>query len=67
MLYLDNNREPCLEVRVVISRVISPLVWVISLVILLATPLRTTHEPPSRLENVGSLQKMRHAQSLHLH
>ena len=32
---------------VVISRVISPLIWVISTVTLLVTPLITTHEPPS--------------------
>ena len=33
---------------VVISRVISPLIWVITIVTLLITPLITTHEPPSR-------------------
>ena len=33
---------------VVISRVISPLVWVISIVTLLITLLITTHEPPSK-------------------
>ena len=33
----------------VISRLISPLVWVISIVILLRTLLITTHEPPSRV------------------
>ena len=33
---------------VVISRVISTLIWVISIVILLITLLITTHEPPSR-------------------
>ena len=33
---------------VVISRVISPLTWVTSIVTLLLTPLITTHEPPSR-------------------
>ena len=32
---------------VVISRVISPLIWVISIVILLITLVLTTHEPPS--------------------
>ena len=32
---------------VVISRVISPLIWVISIVTLLITLLITTHEPPS--------------------
>ena len=32
---------------VVISRVISPLLWVITTVTLLITPLITTHEPPS--------------------
>ena len=33
---------------VVISRVISPLIWVISIVTLLITPLMTTQELPSR-------------------
>ena len=33
--------------RVVISGVISPLIWVISIVTLLITLLNTTHEPPS--------------------
>ena len=32
---------------VVISRVISPLIWVTSIKTLLRTLLRTTHEPPS--------------------
>ena len=32
---------------VVISGVISPLIWVISIVTLLTTQLITTHEPPS--------------------
>ena len=32
---------------VVISGVISPLVWVVNTVTLLITPLITTHEPPS--------------------
>ena len=32
---------------VVISGVISPLIWVINTVTLLMTPLITTHEPPS--------------------
>ena len=32
---------------VVISGVISPLIWVISLATLLITPFITTHEPPS--------------------
>ena len=31
----------------VISMVISPLIWVITIVTLLITPLITTHEPPS--------------------
>ena len=34
---------------VVISRVISPLIWVITIVTLLITPLIITHEPPSRV------------------
>ena len=33
---------------VVISGVISPLIWVVSIATLLITPLTTTHEPPSR-------------------
>ena len=33
---------------VVISGVISVLIWVISIVTLLITPLITTHEPPSK-------------------
>ena len=33
---------------VVISGVISPLIWVISIVTLLITLVITTHEPPSR-------------------
>ena len=36
---------------VVISRVISPLIWVISIVTLLITLLIATHEPPSTLLN----------------
>ena len=31
----------------VISGVISPLIWVVSIVTLLVTPLITTYEPPS--------------------
>ena len=31
----------------VISGVVSPLIWVITIVTLLITPLITTHEPPS--------------------
>ena len=34
---------------VVISGVISPLIWVITIVALLITPLVTTPEPPSRV------------------
>ena len=34
----------------VISGIISPLIWVITRVILLITPLTTTHEPPSILQ-----------------
>ena len=32
---------------VVISGVISPLIWVVAIATLLRTPLITTHEPPS--------------------
>ena len=39
-----------------ISRVISPLIWVISTVTLLITPLITTHEPPSRVEEFTGLR-----------
>ena len=39
---------------VVISRVFSPLIWVISIVILLLTLLITTHEPPSTLVGLAS-------------
>ena len=38
----------------VISGVISPLTWVISLVTLLITPRITTHELPSRMSPVAS-------------
>ena len=31
---------------VVISMVISPLIWVVTIVTFLITPLTTTHEPP---------------------
>ena len=34
---------------VAISRAISPLIGVINIVILLITPLTTTHEPPSKV------------------
>ena len=37
---------------VVISGVISPLIWVIIIATPLITPLITTHEPPSRVEGV---------------
>ena len=39
--------QPCRTLLVVISEVISPLIWVITTVTLLITPLITTHEPPS--------------------
>ena len=39
-----------------ISRVISPLIWVISTATLLITPLITTHEPPSRVEEFTGLR-----------
>ena len=35
---------------VVLSRVISPLIWVICIAILLITLLIATHEPPSKSE-----------------
>ena len=37
---------------VVISGVISPLIWVITIVTLLITPLKTTHEPPSSAKHL---------------
>ena len=40
---------------VVVSGVISPLVWFISIVTLLITPFITTHEPPSRGWGPGGL------------
>ena len=33
-----------------ISGVISPLIWLISIVTLIVTPFITTHEPPSRTD-----------------
>ena len=46
---------------VVISRVISPLIWVITILTLLITPLITTHEPPSRSsEETLSLNPVEH-------
>ena len=38
---------------VVISGAISPVIWVISKVTLLITPLTTTHEPPSKLQSLN--------------
>ena len=38
---------------VVISRLIIPLIWVISIVTLLITPLKITHEPPSGFQGLG--------------
>ena len=38
---------------VVISGFISPLIWVISIVTLLLTLLIATHEPPSRVPDLG--------------
>ena len=32
------------------SGVISPPMWVITIVTLLTTPFKTTHEPPSRVQ-----------------
>ena len=40
---------------VVISRFISPLIWVISIVTLPITLLISTHEPPSRLGSLGEV------------
>ena len=37
---------------VVISRLTSPLIWVITIVTLIITPLITTHEPPSMFSGV---------------
>ena len=46
------------RVVIIISRVISPGIWVISMLTLLITPLITTHEPPSRISGIGSGKKM---------
>ena len=47
-VFQDN---PCLDILggswVVVNGVISPLIWVISIVTVLTTPLVTAHEPPS--------------------
>ena len=43
---------------VVISGVISPLIWVISIVTLLITPLMTTHEPPSIINLAAQPRKL---------
>ena len=43
--------------------VISPLIWVISIVTLLITPLITTHEPASGTLNTG-LQKLQEASAM---
>ena len=48
---------------VLISRVISPRIWVISIVTLLITPLITTHEPASGTLNTG-LQKLQEASAM---
>ena len=40
---------------VVISGVISPLIWAITIVTLLISPLITTHEPPSKPCKLRSL------------
>ena len=49
LLFRVLNKGPLLEGSwVVISRVISPRIWVILMVTLLITPLITTHEPLSR-------------------
>ena len=45
---------------VVISRVISPLKWVITIVTLLITPLITIHESPSSLRSPGRRRCCRH-------
>ena len=37
------------RLAVVISGVLCPLIWVISIVTLLMIPFITTHEPPSRV------------------
>ena len=44
----NSDNHPLGGSGVVISSVISPLIWVISIVTLLITLLVTTHEPPSR-------------------
>ena len=49
--------------RVDISGVISPVIWVIAIVILLITLLITTHEPPSRGGSIFLDQSRRTPQS----
>ena len=44
---------------VVISGVISPLIWHITIVTLLVTPLITTHEPPSSPSQNGQWSRGR--------
>ena len=63
----DQAHDDCLVVDtvllggsgVVISRVISPLIWVISIVTLLISLLITTHEPPSKNASSSKLKVRR--------
>ena len=62
------NKDPIINTvfggsGVVISGVISPLIWVISIATLLITLLMTTHEPPSTPHHVGkSLSRQNQAE-----
>ena len=56
MRVLEGLGFTCLGVRVVISGVISPLIWVMSIVALLITLLVTAHEPPSIFHRRSDLQ-----------
>ena len=46
------NPRPYLEVQGQLLVGLCPLIWVISIVTLLITPLITTHEPPSKLNRI---------------
>ena len=44
---------------VVISRVVSPLIWVLNVLTLLKAPLIATQEPPSTAFNLKSLENLK--------
>ena len=57
LLYLSASGSGFMDLLggswVVISMTICPLIWVITIVTLLITPLITTHEPPSTVWDSG--------------